>query len=105
MLDYSKKLSQGCFIKYNNACLYEYIKLSEKVQMLVIKMSSKSLLYYYECIKLSPKKHKPFSSYAIISKPKMLNYKKKQIRVMGLVPIMLDNHREQVCGVSINSLQ
>jgi hypothetical protein len=33
------------------------------------------------------------------------NYAKKQIRVMGLVPIMLDNHREQVCEVSIHFLQ
>jgi hypothetical protein len=33
------------------------------------------------------------------------NYAKKQIRVMGLVPIILDNHREQVCEVSIDSLQ
>jgi hypothetical protein len=33
------------------------------------------------------------------------NYAKKQIRVMGLVPIMLDNHREQVCDVSIHSHQ
>jgi hypothetical protein len=32
------------------------------------------------------------------------NYAKKQIRVMGLVPIMLDNHREQVCEISIHSL-
>jgi hypothetical protein len=32
-------------------------------------------------------------------------YAKKQIRVMGLVPIMLHNHREQVCEVSIHSLQ
>jgi hypothetical protein len=31
--------------------------------------------------------------------------KKKQIRVMEIVPIMLDNHRKQVCEVSIHSLQ
>jgi hypothetical protein len=29
-----EKLSQGCFIEYNNAYLYENIKLSEKVQTL-----------------------------------------------------------------------
>jgi hypothetical protein len=29
-----ENLSQGCFIEYNNAYLYEYIKLSEKVQTL-----------------------------------------------------------------------
>jgi hypothetical protein len=29
---------------------------------------------------------------------------KKQIRVIGQVPIMLDSHREQVCEVSIRSL-
>jgi hypothetical protein len=29
-----EKLSQGCFIEYSNAYLYEYIKLSEKVQTL-----------------------------------------------------------------------
>jgi hypothetical protein len=37
-LNYSKKLSQGCFMEYNNAYLYEYMKLTEKVQRLVIKM-------------------------------------------------------------------
>jgi hypothetical protein len=56
-LDYSKKLSQECFIEYNNAYLYEYIKFPKKVQRLVIKMLlSKSLLYHYGCIKLSQKK-------------------------------------------------
>jgi hypothetical protein len=35
-LGYLKKLSQGCFIEYNNAYLYEYIKLSKKIQKLVI---------------------------------------------------------------------
>jgi hypothetical protein len=33
-----EKLSQGCFIEYNNTYLYENIKLSEKVQRFVIKM-------------------------------------------------------------------
>jgi translation initiation factor 2 beta subunit (eIF-2beta)/eIF-5 len=33
-----EKLSQGCFIEYYNAYLHEYIKLSKKVQRLVIKM-------------------------------------------------------------------
>jgi hypothetical protein len=33
------------------------------------------------------------------------NYAKKQTRVMGLIPIMLDNHREHMCEVSIHSLQ
>jgi hypothetical protein len=62
------------------------------------------------------KRHKPFSSYGDtslqaktlprISKTKKgHNYAhKKQIRVMGLVPIMLDKRREQnklVCKVSI----
>jgi hypothetical protein len=28
-------LSQGCFTEYNNAYLYEYINLSEKVRKLV----------------------------------------------------------------------
>jgi hypothetical protein len=32
-------------------------------------------------------------------------YAKQQFRGMGLVPIMLDNLREQVSGVSIHSLQ
>jgi hypothetical protein len=54
----------------------------------------------------------PFRSYGDISLhqeflsiKKRHNYAKKQIRVMGLVPIILDNHREQVCGVSIHSLK
>jgi hypothetical protein len=29
---------------------------------------------------------------------------KRQIRVMGLMPIILDNHREQACKVSTHSL-
>jgi ribosomal protein S8 len=34
-----RKSCQKCvFIEYNNAYLYEYIKLSEKIQRLVIKM-------------------------------------------------------------------
>jgi hypothetical protein len=32
------------------------------------------------------------------------NYVRKQIGVIGLVPIILDNHREQVFEVSIHSL-
>jgi hypothetical protein len=32
-----------------------------------------------------------------LSRKKGHKYAKKQIRVMGLVPIMLDIHREQVC--------
>jgi hypothetical protein len=58
----------------------------------------------------------PFSSYGDtclhakteprISKSKKWHYyAKKQIRVMGLVLIIFDDHREQVCEVSILSLQ
>jgi hypothetical protein len=35
-----ENLSQGCFIEYNNAYLYEYIKLSEKVQTLQVSKHS-----------------------------------------------------------------
>jgi hypothetical protein len=45
-------------------------------------------------------------TYPRISKSKKGHkYEQKQIRVMGLVPIIYDNHREQVCEVSIHSYQ
>jgi hypothetical protein len=66
--------------------------------------------------KIVPKKAQPFNNYGdtslqaetlprISESKKGHNYAKKQIRVMGLVPIILNNHREQVCEVSIHSLQ
>jgi hypothetical protein len=52
-------MSQGCFIKYNNAYLYGCIKLSEKGTKACYKdvLASKSLLDYYECINLTQKGH------------------------------------------------
>jgi hypothetical protein len=85
-----EKLSQGCFIEYNNAYLYEYMKLSEKVQ---------TLQKLWRC-QLTTKIY-----LEILRRKRGHNYAKKQIRVMGLVPIILENHREQVCEVSIHSLQ
>jgi hypothetical protein len=51
----SKKLSQGCFVEYTIAYLYEYIKLSQKCTKACYLdvWSSKSTLDYYECIQLS----------------------------------------------------
>jgi hypothetical protein len=40
-----------------------------------------------------------------LSKKMGQNYAKKQFRFLRLVPIMLFNHREQACGVSIHTLQ
>jgi hypothetical protein len=65
---------------------------------------------------LFQKRHKPFNSYGdtslqaetlprISKSKKGHNYAKKQIKVMGLVPIILEIQREQMCEVSIHSLQ
>jgi hypothetical protein len=111
------KLSQVCFIVYNNVYLYEYIKLSQKVQRLVIKMFYQVnhcliIMNAWNCSKKStnPSVVMEIPAYKQKLDQEFLSLKrciimKKKIRIMGLVPIMLNNHREQVCEVSIHSIQ
>jgi hypothetical protein len=60
--------------------------------------------------KIVTKRHKPFSSYGTQKQKLDQEFRKrgmnmkKQIRVMGLVPIMLGYHRKQIFEISIHSL-
>jgi hypothetical protein len=62
-LDYSKCCHKGVLLSIIMVVTNEHIKLTEKVNSYKDVLSSKSLLYYYECIKMSHKRHKLFSIY------------------------------------------